>query len=460
MEDKLFYSSIPMTLEHDLTSKSIPKLIRQVSLPVMVGFFFNTMFNVVDTYYGGRISTDALAAMSFSFPVFFLIIIFDAGASTGITAVIANILGAKEMKLVHKYAAQSISFMLLISVFLTVLGLSVSPYLFQSLGAHGAVLTLALEYMNIILYGSTFFMLASVFNTLLQSAGNTRIYRNFLVVGFFLNVILDPWFLYGGFGLPTIGFQGIALATILIEFFGVLYLFWHVLRTDYVSRVVLRDFFPDLHIFREIARQAIPASLNLTTIGAGIFIITYFIGRFGENAVAAYGIATRVEQIALLPTIGLTIACLTIVGQNNGAQKFDRVRETFRLCLRYALTVMAAGGVLIFAFSGRIMEFFTTNAGVSAIGSHYLKIAVFIFLAYSILFIAVSLLQGMKRPLYPVFIGLYRQILAPVVVFPLLSNYFHLGIDGIWWGIFSVTWSAAIVTFWYARHILRRLEQV
>jgi Na+-driven multidrug efflux pump len=196
----------------------------------------------------------------------------------------------------------------------------------------------------------------------------------------------------------------------------------------------------------------------MMTIGIGIFVITYFINQFGEAAVAAYGIATRVEQIILLPTIGLTIAVLSIIGQNNGAKRFDRIRETWAKCLQYGIWIMIGGGALIYASSKIIMEFFTSNLSVIDIGAHYLKIAAGITVAYALLFISVSALQGMKKPMYAVWIGIYRQLLAPIIIFTLLVKYFHIGIDGIWWGIFGITWSAAIVTIFYARSVLKKLE--
>ena len=105
-----------------------------------------------------------------------------------------------------------------------------------------------------------------------------------------------------------------------------------------------------------------------------------------------------------------------------------------------------------------MMRLFTNNKETIAIGSHYLMFASFIFVAYALLFISVSALQGIKRPMYAIWIGLYRQIVAPVIIFYLLTKIFHLGLDGIWWGIFIVTWSAAIVTVWYARRVLARVE--
>ncbi len=446
-----------MSQDHDLTTAPIPALIKKISVPVAIGFFFNTMFNVVDTYFGGKISTEALAALSISFPVFFLIIIFASGLGTGSTAVISNAIGAGERERARKIIAQSISLGLIISVALTVLGPIVSPSLFRMLGASDSYLGLAVEYMDIIFYGSVFFTMIGVLSSVLQSVGNTTAYRNFLVGGFVLNVILDPWMLYGGFGMPAFGFRGVAIATIVVQIAGTIYLFLEAKKRGLVGKDTLREMKPDGASYKEILKQAVPASINMVTVGIGIFVITYFINQFGQDAVAAYGIATRVEQIVLLPTIGITVAALSIIGQNNGAKKFSRVRETYMACMKYGVSIMAIGGVLIFALSRPIMDFFTDDSGVIDIGAHYLKIAALITIAYAILFITVSALQGMKKPMYAVWIGLFRQIAAPAIIFTLAVKYFD-SIDGIWWGIFGITWLSAIITFFYGKHVLKRFD--
>jgi putative MATE family efflux protein len=444
-------------MSRDLTEAPVPGLIRKIALPAAIGFLFNTMYNVVDTYFGGQISTTALAAMSLSFPVFFLIIIFDSGTSTGTTALLANIIGEGDHKKAERYTGQVLSFGVIVSIIVTFAGLRLSPAIFKLLGAQGEYLTLALSFMNVIFYGSIFFMMISVINSVLQATGNTTTYRNFLIFGFVLNCLLDPWFLYGGLGLPALGLPGIALATVTVEFVGCIYIFYRATRTGLITRETFSHIVPKWPAMKEIIAQALPSCLNMATIGIGIFVITYFISAFGQAAVAAYGIATRIEQITLLPTIGLTIAALSIIGQNNGAKKFDRVRDAYHLCLRYGAIIMAVGAVLMFFVRAPLMRLFTNNKETIAIGSHYLMFASFIFIAYALLFISVSALQGIKRPMYAIWIGLYRQIVAPVIIFYLLTKMFHLGLDGIWWGIFIVTWSAAIVTVWYARRVLARV---
>ena len=443
--------------DNQLTTRSIPRLIRQIAIPASVGYFFNTMFNVVDTYFGGLISTQALAALSLSFPVFFIIISMGTGISTGATALMATALGAGDRAEARLFAVQGIGFGVLTGLILTFVGFYASPFLFLVLGASADYLATCLRYMNTLFCGTVFFMLNYMLNAILNASGDTKSFRNFLILGFFLNALLDPWFIYGGLGLPPMDVLGIALATVLVQLMGSLYLGLKVLAAGLLSGATAADARPRLEPFRQIARQGFPASFNMMTVGIGIFVITYFISHFGKEAVAGYGIATRVEQIVLLPTIGLNIATLTIVAQNNGARMFHRIGETVTTALKYGGFLMAMATCGLFAFAETMMAVFTDDAQVMAIGSSYLRIASFVLYAYVILYVNVASLQGIKRPMFAIWIGLFRQIAAPFTVFYLFTHVFAFGLQGIWWGIFSVTWSAALITVFYARRLLHRV---
>ena len=445
-----------MIADMDLTTDPIPVLVRKIAVPASIGFFFNTMYNVVDTYFAGFVSTEALAALSISFPVFFIIIAMGTGISQGGTALIANALGEKDSQKAHHICVQCLSFGILFAIGLTILGFAFAPFLFGVLGATGDYLELALDYMNVILAGTVFFVLQSVLNASLNSQGDTKSYRNVLIAGFFLNCLLDPWFMFGGFGIPALGIRGVALATVVIQILGTVYLLRKLTATKLWDGPIWSNFVPSSS-YKDIARQGIPASLNMVTVAVGIFVITFFISQFSTEGVAAYGIATRIEQIVLLPTIGLNIAVLSLTGQNNGAKKLDRVRETWNTTMKYGLVMMGLGGFFCFFLPKPLMTFFTDDPVVVGHGVDYLRIAAITLCSYVILFQTVSLLQGLKRPLYAIIIGIYRQILAPCLVFYFLA--FHLGFQetGIWWGIFLVTWSAAIITFFYGRHTLNRI---
>lgn len=442
----------------DLLNHPIPGLIRKIALPTSVGYFFNTMFNVVDTFYGGRISTDALAALSLSFPVFFLIIAIGAGVSTGATALIGHALGAGDREGARHLAGQTVSFGLVHGVLLALVGLSISPLLFDLLGAQGVVKELALQYMDAIFAGSLFFLVNYVLNAILNATGDSRSFRNYLVLGFFLNLAFDPWFMYGGLGVPPLGLPGIAWATVLVQAIGNCYMLLRVRKAGMLKHFRFRELIPDRHAYFQLAKQGFPSSLNMMTVAIGIFVITWFVARYGSDAVAAYGIGTRIEQIALLPVMGMNVATLALVAQNSGARQLERVVQTIRTALRAGIILMGFGTAAVFLGAGALMRLFSKDPKVVEIGVHYLHIEAFVFIAYVILYTSVSVLQGLKRPVFPLVIGLARQIVFPIPVFYLLAELLGWGLTGIWCGILLVTWGGALVILIYVVRLAAAMD--
>jgi putative MATE family efflux protein len=444
-------------LHTDLLTHPIGPLVRRLALPVGIGFFFNTMFNVVDTWYAGRLSTQAVAAVSLSFPLFFLIIAVASGISTGATALIGHALGAGRREEAELYAAQTISFALLHGVLLTIFGWLATPAMFRLMGAEGEYLSLAVSYMGTMFSGSAFFVANQAHNAILNASGDTRSFRNFLVLAFILNLIYDPWFIFGGFGVPPLGLAGIAWGTVTIQFIGTLYLHHRARRTGLLGGLGWHGFLPRKAMFRELARMGFPSSMTMLTVAIGVFVITWYVGRFGHEAMAAYGIATRIEQIVLLPVMGLNVATLTLVAQNSGARLYDRVKEIIRTALTNGITLMCFGTLTVFLFAGPLMRCFTVDPKVVAIGSGYLRIVAFVFHAYVILYINSFALQGLQLPRFALILGIFRQFLAPVPVFWVLAIWMKWGVVGVWWGIFAVTWLAAGLSLLYIRKTMREL---
>lgn len=427
-----------------LTTDPIPQLTWRMAVPMSVGMFFNTMYNVVDTLCAGWLGTDALAALSLSFPVFFLVFAVAGGLSQGTTALMANAVGAGDNHEARRVFAQSVVTAIFAGGALSVLGWLCAPWLFRQLGAEGGYLQTVLAYMNVILAGSVCFLLPMVMNAALSAQGETRVYRNYLIIGFVANLILNPTLMWGWIGLPPMGVSGIALATVLIQIGGAWYMWSHAMRSPIMSGLTTRDFRVDPAVIRRIAAQAVPATLNMLTIALGIFVITWFVKHFGKEAVAASGIATRIEQIILMPAIGLNAAVLSIVGQNHGAGLTHRVREAWMTNVKFGAGLMLGGGLLLWLVREHAMRFFTSDATVIGHGRDYLLSASWTLAAYPILFVTVFAMQGMKRPAYGLWIGLYRQLVAPAVVFHTLAFTLGWGLWGVWWGIAIVTWSAAL----------------
>lgn len=440
----------------DLTQGKISSHIKDIAIPAALGFFFNTMFNIVDTYFAGWVSTTALAALTLSFPIFFIILAFVQGIATGSSALISNYIGANDDVSAEHISAQILSFATCCYFFVALFGLYVDRSLFQLMGAEGEYLEMAVSYMDVIFIGSFFFIALYAANSMLLARGNSRVLRNYLIVGCLLNAALDPWFLFGGFGLPAMGLKGIALATVLTIMLGFFYVLYHVIHCGYLRICTLSDFIPRKEPFYEIALQSFPAALNMMTIGTGIFVMTYFIKDFGEAAIAAYGIGIRIEQLTLLPTIGLTVASLAIVGQNNGARLYERIKETLAISLKYGGGIVLIGAFFMALFPEWFFKIFTQDPKVIEIGSTYLRIAAFISAGYMILGVYISALQGMKKPFFPLIIGFLRQILFPTLIFYYLVKILFLGLISVWISLFFIVWIAAIITIFFTNHVINK----
>jgi putative MATE family efflux protein len=440
----------------DLTQGSIKEHIKTLAIPSSIGYFFHTMFNVTDTYFAGNISTEAIASLSLSFSIFFSIIAISGGMSQGVTALVGNAMGAKDEKNTKQIILHAFAFALFLALFMTTLGIWSTPFLLRQLGANGSYFDTAYAYISLIIMGAGFFVGVMFSNALLNSIGNTRAFRNFLIAGFFFNIILDFWFVKGGLGVPPMGVKGIALATIIIEFCGMCYLLFELKKTHLLQDLPKFSF--DIQIIADIFKQGFPATVNMVLMALGMFIITYYIAPFGQHVVAAYGVAIRIEQIVLLPSIGLNVAVLSIVSQNNGAKAYERVKECVKVAQSIGFKLWLIGMVFLFAFSSNLLAFFTDDVQVIEAGETYLYIAALAIYAYVLVFINISLLQGIKQPALLIYLSLFRQLIVPAVVFTIFT-FLGLPLVYYWFGIACFIWLSAWFILWYAKKKMNALPE-
>ena len=328
----------------DLTQGIIKEHMMKLAVPAVVGYFFHTMFNVTDTYFAGLISTQALAALSLSASVFFMVLAIGVGMSEAVTSLVGNALGEKNIAKAQHIALNAVAFAFILSFVLALLGVLSVPYLVEALG-DPSYRTETFAYINLILYGSFFFVGAFFFNAFLNATGDTKSFRNILIVTAFLNILLDYLFIKQ-FGM---GVRGIALATIIAEAITMFYLIYKVRKTKLWSGV--SNFKYDGALIKELLKQGLPPSINMFMMAFGMYIITYFVAPFGKEAVAAFGIGMRIEQIFLMPVIGLNIATLAIVSQNNGAKAYERIHPTVSLGVRFGwvMSTIGVSAFLLFA---------------------------------------------------------------------------------------------------------------
>jgi putative MATE family efflux protein len=442
------------------TIDPVPALVRKIAIPAGTGMLFHTLFNVVDTFYAGLISTEALAALAVSFPVFFIIIALIIGIGHGASALIANAIGGKAPDRACRLWGQALIVAVAAGGVVALYGLFAAEPLFRLAGTEGESLRLARTYLVPLLLFAFIFLLNAACNGLLSAQGDTRSFRDATIAGCLLNILLNPLFMFGIGPLPGLGVLGIALSTIVIQFLQFAYLWHRCRRSELGQHFELASLRPDIEAMIWLLKQTVPVTGQMLTTGIGLFAITYFMARHGEAAVAAYGVALRIEQIAMLPMVGLNTAAMTLVGQNYGADKLDRVAKAAWTSLIYGVALMVLGALVVWLFRDQLMTLFTNDPEVVRLGSAYLNVAVLIFAAYAILMIGSGILQGMKRPVFALVVGLFRHIFGPLVVLWLLDPVLGYGLPGIYWGIFAVAWIGALTTLLYLRYRLGVIESV
>ena len=423
----------------DLLKEKIPILVRKLALPAMVGMLFQTLYNIVDTFYAGKISPEALAALSKSFPIYFVIVASSIGVTVAGTSLIGNSIGEKNKKNILNYFTHIIYFAILLSIIVSFIGLNFSEKIFKFMVTTPEVTKLGLEYTDIIFSGSILFILVVALNSLLHAEGDTKTYRNVLILSFFINLILNPILIFGLFFFPAFGVKGIAISTIVSQLIAFLIIFLKVLKNERIKGILKEHLIPKIYYFINIFFTAMPIIVSIFAYSITAAIVLAYIGISGEYAVAGYGAGTRIEQVVLLPILGINTAIISIISQNFGAKNFNRVKEAYFTSIKYSFFIMIISGLILFILSDLIMSVFSSDITVIDFGSRYLKICAFILPAYPIFFLSNGLFMAIKKAEYAMISNLFRNGFNPVMVF-ILAKYIDASFEIFFWIWAAVNW--------------------
>ena len=430
----------------DLLKDNIPKLVRKLAVPAMIGTLFQTLYNVVDTFFAGKISPEALSALSKSFPIYFIIIATSIGVTVAGTSLIGNSIGEKDNKKTLNYFSHIIYYGILISIFITFLGLYFSEPVFFLMGSTEEVVSLGLEYTNIIYSGSFLFILVVSLNSLLHAEGDTKTYRNVLVISFLLNIILNPILIFGFLFIPAFGVKGIGIATIISQLVSFLVILFKVLKNERVRKITSEYLVPKFLFFKNIFFQSMPISVSICGYALAAAIIFTYVGQSGEYAVAGYGVGTRIEQVVLLPILGINTAIISIIAQNYGANNLVRIKETYFTAIKYAFIIMITAGTLVFLSASVITSFFSSDPEVIEYGKRYLKISAFVLPAYPVFFLSNGFFMALKKSENAMISNFFRNVLNPIAVF-YIAKYINASFETFFWLWVGINWFFSISYF-------------
>jgi len=468
--------------ELDLTGGDIGLPLFWLSLPIVITNLLQTAYNLVDTFWLGQYSTTALAAISFGFPLVFLLISLGLGLSVAGSVLVAQNTGAGDRRQAEYAASQTVMFSFVLAAILGVAGYLTVESLLRFFGAEPATVAAATEYLQVISLGLPLMFGFFVFISLMRGYGDTVTPMLVMFGSVVLNIALDPFLIFGwtlipnapvvgAITFPEMGIKGAAYATVFsrgvamvaglsIMFAG---------RRGVKIRVV--DMRPDLAYFRKILRIGVPASIEGTGRAISVNALLLVVGGFSTVVVAGYGIGIRIFSVIFLPAIAVSQGVETMVGQNVGANRIDRASTATTFAAKWMFIILGALGVLIFLFPRAIAAVFTNDPAVADIAADFLRYVALTFGFVGVLRAYTGAFRGSGHTLMAAvvavsFLGLIRLPVAAVLAHGFGSYTLRIagqtlaipelvagiGPTGIWWGfIVSNIAGAATAYAWFQR---------
>ena len=443
----------------NILSDDVKILIRKLAIPASVGTLFQTLYNIVDTYFAGKISPEALSALTKSFPIYFILIASSIGVTVAGTSLIGNSIGEKKFNKASTYFCQLIFFSIILIFFITLIGLNLSDDVFKIMGSTDEVMNLGLDYTNIIFYGSFLFIIVVAMNSLLHAEGDTKTYRNALIISFLLNIFLNPILIFGFLFIPAFGMKGIGIATIISQSISFIIIFNKVIKSELTKKIIINNFFPKIYFLKNIFFQSMPIIISICGYSVASAIVFKYAGFSGEYAAAGYGAGTRIEQVVLLPILGINTAIITIIAQNFGAKNLLRIKQTYLTAIKYAFVIMILSSLLVYSLAELLTGLFSTDLNVIEFGKLYLQISAFVLPAYPVFFLSNGFFMALKKSEYAMISNFFRNVLNPVTVFYFAKLYDASFAQFFWiWVIINWLFSTGyfLFTFNYMRSKLNK----
>ncbi|MEM6428430.1 MAG: MATE family efflux transporter [Deinococcota bacterium] len=428
-----------------LTQGAVGPLLARLTLPMIIGILSIITFNLADTFFVARLGTDQLAAMSFTFPVVLVIGSLALGLGVGASAVISRAIGEGDSSRVQRLTTDALSLALLIVISVGVIGLLTIDPLFHALGAEDEILGYIRTYMSIWYWGVGFVVVPMVGNSAIRATGDTRTPSLVMMVVAVVNIILDPMFIFGIGPFPELGIAGAAIATVIARAIVFIVSVWVLIaRENMISfaRVPWSDIFAS---WRAILYLGLPAAATQVIVPASLGVITRLVAAFGPEAVAAMGVASRVEALALTVIMALGSVLGPFVGQNWGAGEVGRVRLGIRLGQQFSVLFGVGMFAVLVLFAHPIAEVFSSEPGVVEVIILYLTVVGSSYGMQGVLQLSTTALNVLNKPFEAAGLSLLRMV-GLYIPLALVGRYFF-GLQGIFAAAALASGIAGILAF-------------
>jgi len=422
------------------------KALWTLAFPIMAGMGIHTLYTIVDMIFIGRLGGDAIAAVAFNMPLFFLVLGLSFGVGSGVTASIARFIGAKDKVNADNTAEHAVALGLIISIILTTFGLIYGEGLLQRLGATESVLPLSWDYLKVSLIGLPFMVFSTFFRSILSGEGDMKLPMAVAGLGTILNIILDPIFIFTlGYGVG-----GAAMASAISQLIVFLiFVYMLFVKEHAYIRFRMRDFSPSIFIIKDIIRVGLPSSMSMIIMAFGQLVFNRILVRFSTDAVAAYQVGGRMDMVIFLPIMAIASALTTLVGMFFGAKEIEKIKFIAKYGIIRSMMVTGVLSIILYIFAPLIVKIFTLDVGIQSIAVTYLR---FICLIYPLIAIGMTvgrILQGLGKGLPMLVITSIRilALSAPLALYFIMV--LNKSIEWVWYAmIISTIVSVAISLIW------------
>lgn len=412
------------------TEPIVPLLFR-LSIPSIIAMAVQAFYNVVDSIYVGRLGTDPLSALSLSFPLQMIIIAVAVGTGIGTSSLISRRLGEGEKEKAANAAEHVILASILYSIIIAMVGFFFSDKLFVIFTDDPNLITLGTEYISIILIGSIALFFPMISNNILRGEGNTFIPMITMLIGAVLNIILDPFLIYGLWIFPKLGIQGAAIATVSARFLSGIFLVFMLFSDKNELKLNLKNFSFDFNIIKEVYKVGFPAMVMQLLASLMLSGMNRILASFSTTAIAAAGIYFRLQSFVFMPVFGLNQGFMPIVGYNYGHNNPKRMLKTIKLAGVIAFVFTTAGFILFQTIPEQIVSLFSTDPELIEIGSMALKKISIAFPVIGPAIIISTTFQALGKGLPSLIFSFLRQIIILLPLMYFLGRFY--GLDILWY---------------------------
>ena len=437
----------------------IVKLLFKLSAPAIIGMIIQAMYNIVDSIYVGRLSTDALSALSISFPVQMFLIAIGVGTGVGTSSLISRLLGQGNKKRANNVAEHVFFIAIIYGIFGGLLGIFFSENIIRLFTDDPVLIDLGYQYINIILTGSIAIFIPATFNYILRGEGNTFVPMLTMIIGAVLNMIIDPFLIFGLGPFPQLGVAGAAYATVFSRFIGGIFIVFVLFSDKNELTLKLEDFEFDFQIIKEIYNIGIPAMANRLLFSVAVVFINLILGAFSSTAIAVMGLIFRMQSFFLMMVFGLTQGYLPIVGYNYGHNNPERMKKTILIGSAAALSFGIIGFIVFQLFPGVIIRLFNSDPKLLNIGVGALKRVSLSYFFMVLNIIGVATFQAVGKGMPSFAITFLRQAILLVPGMYLLGEI--SGLDAVWFAFpMAESISFVILAFWLTYVIKKSMVEM